>query len=98
MRVITFSGFDADNPLRTAGDLNLWVDSHEYGLVELAHETLVHRLSDLCVAAEEAEQAAGAAAEANARVAEAHAAGSHAAGTQAILGAGARLNGHAARG
>ncbi len=51
--VITFSGFDADNALRATGDLNFWVDSDSYGFVELAHETLVHYLSDRCVEAEQ---------------------------------------------
>ncbi len=51
--VITFSGFEADNNLRAAGDLNFWVDSDSYGFVELAHETLVHYLSDRCVEAEQ---------------------------------------------
>lgn len=50
--VITFSGFDPDNGLRALGDLNFWVDSHDYSLVELAHESLAHHLSDGCVAAE----------------------------------------------
>src|SRR6185436_15692354 len=30
MGVLTLSGFDAGNPLRSLGDVNLWVDSHAY--------------------------------------------------------------------
>ena len=36
--VITFSGFDSDNPLRKLGDINLWVDSRAYNFVENIHQ------------------------------------------------------------
>ena len=36
---ITLSGFDADNPLRGLGDLNLWVNSHSYNIVETTHQS-----------------------------------------------------------
>ncbi len=39
LRVVTFSGFDADNPLRTHGDLNLWVNSRSYNVVETTHQS-----------------------------------------------------------
>ena len=48
--VVTFSGFDRDNPLREAGDLNCYVSSHEYGFVEVAHLALIHALLDLTTA------------------------------------------------
>lgn len=37
LKVITFSGFDPDNPLRRLGDINFWVDSKAYNIVEMAH-------------------------------------------------------------
>ena len=37
LRVVTLSGFDANNPLRSSGDLNLWVDSRSYNVVEMTH-------------------------------------------------------------
>lgn len=37
LRVVTLTGFDADNPLRHLGDLNLWVDSRSYNIVEMTH-------------------------------------------------------------
>lgn len=46
-QIITFSGFSSDNPLRNLGDLNFYIPAHEYGLVELAHATLVHYLTDM---------------------------------------------------
>lgn len=39
LRIVTLSGFDANNPLRAAGDLNLWVDSHQYNIVETTHQS-----------------------------------------------------------
>lgn len=44
--VITFSGFAADNPLRALGEINFYVDSREYGEVEIAHHALGHFLTD----------------------------------------------------
>lgn len=44
--VITFSGFSAKNPLSLAGDLNFYIDSKEYGFVEVAHMALGHALLD----------------------------------------------------
>ena len=45
--VITLSGFAADNPLRALGDLNVWVDSSDYGMAEVGHQFILHHLSDL---------------------------------------------------
>ncbi len=45
-RVVTFSGFNRDNRLRTLGDVNFYVASHSYGLVEIAHLALSHHLLD----------------------------------------------------
>ena len=45
--VYTFSGFGADNPLRTYGDLNFYVNSGEYGFVEISHLALIHSILDL---------------------------------------------------
>lgn len=38
LSVITLSGFDADNPLKRIGDINFWVDSKVYNIVESVHE------------------------------------------------------------
>jgi len=45
--VITFSGFDSENPLRHSGDLNFHVAGDEYGFVEVAHNALIHAILDL---------------------------------------------------
>jgi D-sedoheptulose 7-phosphate isomerase len=45
-RIITMSGFAADNPLRTLGDINFYIPSDSYGHVELAHAALGQFLTD----------------------------------------------------
>jgi D-sedoheptulose 7-phosphate isomerase len=42
---ITLSGFGEDNQLRSMGDLNIWLDSTSYGLVEIGHLFYLHYLS-----------------------------------------------------
>jgi D-sedoheptulose 7-phosphate isomerase len=42
---ITLSGFGHDNPLRSMGALNIWLDSNSYGLVEIGHLFYLHYLS-----------------------------------------------------
>ena len=37
LSTITLSGFFKDNPLKKSGDLNLWVDSCEYNVIEMTH-------------------------------------------------------------
>ena len=44
--VVTLSGFARDNPLRTMGDANFWLDSHDYGFVEIGHQFVLHNLAD----------------------------------------------------
>ncbi len=45
-QVVTLSGFKADNPLRGLGDLNLWLGSRDYGMVEVGHLFLLHHMAD----------------------------------------------------
>lgn len=49
-RVVTMSGFRADNPLRAMGDVNFHVALEEYGIVEVAHTALIHAVVDLKMA------------------------------------------------
>lgn len=44
--VVTLSGFQPDNPLRDAGDINFWADSREYNVVEMTHHVWLVALSD----------------------------------------------------
>ncbi len=44
--VVTLSGFDLKNPLRALGDINIWLNSKDYGMVEIGHQFILHNLSD----------------------------------------------------
>ncbi|MAC95652.1 MAG: phosphoheptose isomerase [Flavobacteriales bacterium] len=45
-KVVTFSGFKGGNPLRKEGDFNFWLDSSNYGIVEIGHSLLLHHITD----------------------------------------------------
>ena len=45
-QVVTFTGFDINNPLKYLGDFNFWLDSDDYGYVEVGHQFILHNLSD----------------------------------------------------
>lgn len=49
IKVITFSGFKSSNSLRKIGDINFWVDSKNYNIVEAVHNTWLVTLCDLIV-------------------------------------------------
>jgi D-sedoheptulose 7-phosphate isomerase len=44
--VLTLSGFKRDNPLRSLGQLNFWLDSSDYGMVEIGHQFVLHNIAD----------------------------------------------------
>ena len=44
--VMTLTGFDMRNPLRHLGHFNFWLDSTDYGYVEIGHQFVLHNLSD----------------------------------------------------
>ncbi len=46
-RIVTFSGFDEENGLRSTGEVNFYVRSREYGFVEIAHLSLCHAILDI---------------------------------------------------
>ena len=45
-KVLTLSGFKRDNPLRSLGDTNFWLDSSDYGMVEIGHQFVLHNIAD----------------------------------------------------
>ncbi|MFL2809736.1 MAG: SIS domain-containing protein [bacterium] len=47
--VITVSGFLPDNPLRELGNVNLWVDSTEYNIVEMTHHVWLVAIIDYMI-------------------------------------------------
>ena len=46
-KVLTLSGFGADNPLRRMGDMNIFLPEKEYGFVEIGHLAFCHIVLDL---------------------------------------------------
>ena len=49
MKIITFTGFSADNPLKQLGHLNFWVDSQAYNIVECTHMIWLTAVCDLII-------------------------------------------------
>jgi D-sedoheptulose 7-phosphate isomerase len=47
--VVTFTGFVADNPLKMRGNLNFWVDSRAYNIVEMTHQIWLLAVCDLLI-------------------------------------------------
>ena len=44
--ILTMSGFATDNPLRREGDMNVYLPSDFYGIVEIGHLALCHAILD----------------------------------------------------
>ena len=49
LEVVTFTGFSASNRLRKLGDLNFWVDSRAYNIVEMTHHIWLLAVCDLII-------------------------------------------------
>jgi|TARA_B100000767_G_C19713795_1_gene513992 D-sedoheptulose 7-phosphate isomerase len=49
LKVVTFTGRDSDNTLKSHGDINFWVDSHAYNIVECIHMIWVTTVIDAIV-------------------------------------------------
>ena len=49
LHVVTLSGFRTNNPLRMLGDLNLWVNSESYNVVETTHQSWLLAVIDRLV-------------------------------------------------
>ena len=48
-KIITFTGNDKENKLAKLGDINFWIDSKAYNLIENAHQALLLSLVDLII-------------------------------------------------
>jgi D-sedoheptulose 7-phosphate isomerase len=46
MRIVTFSGMGSNNASRALGDMNFYVPAQSYGIVESAHQVLLHAWLD----------------------------------------------------
>lgn len=49
-KVITLSGFSNTNELKNIGDINIYVPSLHYGMVELSHQIILHMIVDFIIA------------------------------------------------
>ena len=45
-KVITLTGFDKNNPLKKIGDINLWVNSKKFNIIENVHQFWLLMLVD----------------------------------------------------
>ena len=49
LSLITLSGFNNNNKLKELGDINFWVDSKEYNIVEMTHHIILLLLVDVFI-------------------------------------------------
>jgi len=47
--VISFSGFNSNNPLRKLGEINFWVNSNAYNIVEMTHHIWLLAIVDFLI-------------------------------------------------
>ncbi len=47
--VVTFTGFNVDNPLKNAGELNFWIDSKAYNIIETTHQIWLLAVCDAII-------------------------------------------------
>jgi len=53
MEIVTFTGFDKTNKLKKEGDLNFWVDSRAYNVVEMTHHIWILSVVDSIIGSAE---------------------------------------------
>lgn len=53
INLITFTGFSSTNPLKTAGDVNFWLDSKAYNIIEGVHQIWLMSVCDLIIGKQE---------------------------------------------
>ena len=49
LNIVTFTGFAEDNPLKQLGQINLWVNSRAYNIVEMTHHIWLLAVCDLII-------------------------------------------------
>lgn len=49
LRVVTFTGFAEDNPLKALGQINFWVNSRAYNVIEMTHQIWLLAVCDLII-------------------------------------------------
>ena len=46
LNLITFSGFLKNNPLKKLGNINIWINSRNYNIIETTHQTILLSIID----------------------------------------------------
>ena len=46
-KVVTFTGFDINNSLKKRGDINIWINSKMYNVIENSHQFYLLLLVDM---------------------------------------------------
>ena len=49
LKIITFTGFSKTNPLKSLGDINFWINSRSYNMVESIHMFWLMTVCDLII-------------------------------------------------
>ena len=49
IKLVTFSGFDSNNPLKQNGDINFWVNSKAYNIIENIHQIWLMAVCDFII-------------------------------------------------
>ena len=49
LKVVTYSGFENNNPLKQYGDINFWIDSKAYNIIENIHQIWLMTVCDLII-------------------------------------------------
>ena len=53
INLITFTGFSSTNPMKLAGDINFWLDSKAYNIIEGIHQIWLMSICDLIIGKQE---------------------------------------------
>jgi len=49
IKIVTLSGFEENNPLRKLGDINLWINSKAYNIIEMTHQIWLLAIVDMLI-------------------------------------------------
>ena len=49
IKIITLTGFNTSNTLKKMGDINFYLNSNSYGIVECFHQTILHIILDTLI-------------------------------------------------
>ncbi len=49
LNVVTFTGFDTKNKLKQLGEVNIWVDSKAYNIIEMTHHIWLLAIVDMII-------------------------------------------------